>query len=176
MVKKILAIALVILTIVTIPIAVSALSPTVSVSSATANPGDTFKLSVSLKNNPGINTFSFGIDYDETKLELIDVDINKNLGGQFAFIEKAVWLNGEDIKTDGEVLTLEFRVLEKAEKGDTKVKVTYDEGDIANYAEEDVNFKVTSGNVVIGESDSIVAKIKAFFLKLWNFVKSLFEK
>ena len=151
--------------------------PTINVSSVIANPGEVVELEVSLENNPGINTFALGFDYDKTNLELLDVAINKELGGQFVYKERAVWLNSNDTKYNGEILTLQFAVVESAKSGDAEVKVTYSPGDISNYNEEDVNFKTVSGKITIGSSEtkvSFIQRIILFFQDIIGKIKDIF--
>ena len=82
MVKRIISILLAVILLLTGCVVVAtALQPTISVSSSVANPGDVVELEVILENNPGINTFSLGFDYDKSKLDLLDVIVSKNLGG-----------------------------------------------------------------------------------------------
>lgn len=126
-------------------------TPTITVSSATAKPGGTVVLTVKMKNNPGINTFSFGINYDSKKLTLQEVKASSKLGGQFVYGKKAVWLNSKDTTYNGEIMTLKF-VVAKSASGTAKVKLTYSPGDISNYNEQDVNFSIEPGTITIASS------------------------
>lgn len=168
--KKIISLFFAVISVAMIvPVAFAASKPTVTVSSCAAKPGDEIELHVSIENNPGINTFALGFEYDSYKLELKDVDVTDNLGGQFAYKKKAVWLNSKDTKYNGEILELKFKVLDNAPSGDTKVNVTYSPGDICNYNEDDVNCKIIAGTVTIGEQ-----QVKeSFFTKIINFFKSI---
>lgn len=150
MAKKLTAVVLAILIILSMTtIAFAAGMPTIIVSSASAAPGETVTLNVSLSNNPGINTFSFGFDYDTTRLNLTNVELVDGIPGQFTYAKKAVWLNSKDITTNGDYLSLTFEVLDNAVAGDARVNVTYNTGDIANYNEEDVGFQVVAGTVTV---------------------------
>lgn len=150
MTRKILAIVLtVILTLSMVTIAFAAGTPTITVSSVAAKPGETVTLNVSLSDNPGINTFSLGFEYDTSRLNLTGVKLADGIGGQFAYSKKAVWLNSEDSAVNGDYLVLTFEVLEDAVDGDASVAVTYNSGDIANYDEEDVDFALVSGKVSV---------------------------
>lgn len=155
MTKKLLAIIIaIVIALSTVVVGFATGVPTITVSSVTAAPGDTVTLNVALSNNPGINTFSFGFDYDETRLNLTNVKLASGIPGQFTYAKKAVWLNSEDINTNGNFLTLTFDVLDKAPIGDAYVAVTYNTGDIANYDEEDVGFQTVNGQVkVITDGD-----------------------
>lgn len=151
MTKKILTILLaVLIAFSTSAVAFAASTPTITVSSATAEQGETVTLNVALSDNPGINTFSFGFDYDETRLNLTNVELASGIPGQFTYSKKAVWLNSKDITTNGNFLVLTFDVLDNAPAGDADVTVTYNAGDVANYNEEDVNFAIVAGKISIG--------------------------
>ena len=68
MTKKIIAVILaLIIALPSMIFASAAEIPTITVSSASAAPGDTVTLNVDLANNPGISAFSLGFEYDETK-------------------------------------------------------------------------------------------------------------
>ena len=55
------------------------------------------------------------------------------------------------VSTDGVVLTLTFTILDTAEQGsESVVMLTYTEGDICNYDEEDVFFAIAEGKVTVG--------------------------
>ena len=167
----------VLLAITMIP-AFAAKTPKITVSSATAKPGDTVVLTVTMKNNPGINTFSFGFSYDSNKLSLIEVKPSSELGGQFVYKKKAVWLNSKDSTYNGEIMTLKFKVAKSA-SGSSKVELTYSPGDISNYNEQDVSFAIEAGTIKITSADSSspsqevkqtwIQKIIAFFKRIFSF-------
>lgn len=129
-------------------------SPTISVSSASAKPGDTVELKVSVSGNPGINTFTLGFEYDTGRLTLQKVTVSDALGGQFTYAKKAVWLNSNDSTYNGDILTLTFKVNDNASAGNAAVKVTYSAGDISNYNEDDVNFEIVPGAVTVTGASS----------------------
>ena len=152
MYKKTISILLLLMILFSNVLPVSAKgSPTITVSSATAKPGETVVLSVKMKNNPGINTFSLGINYDSKKLTLQEVKVSSKLGGQFVYRKKAVWLNNKDTTYNGEIMTLKFLVAKSA-SGKANVKLTYSPGDISNYNEQNVNFSIESGTITIASN------------------------
>lgn len=122
--------------------------PTIRVGSVEAAPGDTVTVEVSLENNPGIMAFVLGIEYDETRLEKVKFS-HTGLQGLWALSENAVWVGNEDDDYEGLFLKLTFQVLEDAPAGEAAVSVTYDEGGICNYNEENVDFTVVSGGVTV---------------------------
>lgn len=178
MLKKVLSIILAaVLMFTMVPFVFAAAKPKLTVSSATANPGDTITLSVAISNNPGINSFTLGFSYDETKLKLKDVKVEKSLGGQFVYKKKAVWLASQDTKYNGDILYLKFKVLDEAANSETKVKVTYSPGDIVNYAEKDVNPTVVPGTVTVsGTKTSFWAKIVAALKNILAKITGIFSR
>lgn len=123
-------------------------APVINVSTVYGLPGDTVTVSVSLANNPGIMAAAIKAVYDDSVLELVSVDLNTtNFNGQFQTGAKIVWAGSADNATNGEFITLTFKVLDGAE-GSTVVSIAYDEGDICNEAEEDVIFAVMPGSVI----------------------------
>lgn len=123
-------------------------APVINVSTVYGLPGDTVTVSVSLANNPGIMAAALKPVYDDSVLELVKAELNTtNFSGQFTAGAKVVWAGSADNATNGEFITLTFKVLDGAE-GSTVVSIAYDEGDICNEAEEDVNFAVMPGSVI----------------------------
>ena len=177
--KKVICLLIAVMLMVSVcPVAQAASEPTITVSSCEAKQGETIELSVSIKNNPGINTFSFGFEYDNTKLKLIDVTITEKLGGQFAYKNKAIWFNTKDSKYNGKILNLKFKVLNTGQGGKTNVTVTYSPGDISNAEEKNVNCDIVAGVVTIKESEvkeSWLTKILDFFKRVVTLLKNLFN-
>lgn len=123
-------------------------APVINVSTVYGLPGDTVTVSVSLANNPGIMAAALKPVYDDSVLELVKAELNTtNFSGQFTAGAKVVWAGSADNATNGEFITLTFKVLDGAE-GSTVVSIAYDEGDICNEAEEDVIFAVMPGSVI----------------------------
>ena len=101
-----------------------------TVGQATAQPGQQVKLTVSLSGNPGLCGLNFTIDYDHTRLTLEDYDcLDSQLTASDWSVglgegEKALWLQSDATDTEGEILTLVFRVSDAAPLGDTTVTLT----------------------------------------------------
>lgn len=101
-----------------------------TVGQATAQPGQQVKLTLSLSGNPGLCGLNFTIDYDHTRLTLEDYDcLDSQLTASDWSLglgegEKALWLQSDATDTEGEILTLVFRVSDAAPLGDTTVTLT----------------------------------------------------
>ena len=123
--------------------------PTMTVSSATVNKGDTVDLTVDLANNPGITAATLAFEYDKEALELVDVKAGADFAGNVQRAEKYVWVANNDNASSGTFVTLSFKVNDNAKGGNYAVNVVYSAGDICNYNEEDVNFTVVPGAVTV---------------------------
>ena len=124
-------------------------APKILVSNVSAAAGGTAEVTVSLENNPGIASFELEVIYDETKLKWTDIT-HSDLGGEWstAVGENVLWVNVEDYTEDGVILTLIFEVL-KDTSGEASVSVAYNNGDIFNVDEKDINFEVVAGSIAI---------------------------
>lgn len=124
-------------------------TPQILVSSASAAPGGTAEITVSLQNNPGIASFELEVTYDKTKLKWIGITQGDMEGNwDVAVGENALWVNAEDYNEDGVILTLTFEVLEGA-TGESSVSVAYDSGDIFDVNEKNISFEVVAGTIAI---------------------------
>ena len=92
--------------------------------------GESFTMSVSVVNNPGIAAITLDLDYDHEALQLVSAE--GKLGGEswplteggsfgpwdiddIADTDRVIWFNYENVTGDQEVMTLTFTVLEGAE-------------------------------------------------------------
>lgn len=116
-------------------------------SSERARAGDEVTVSVSIEDNPGIMVMVLGIDYDESRLELIGHEDGILTG--WTVVKNAVWIGDDDSTSNGVILKLKFRVLDNAEDGDAQVTVLYSDGDIANHMEETKHPAVEAGKVTV---------------------------
>jgi LPXTG-motif cell wall-anchored protein len=126
-------------------------TPQIQVSSGNVTAGETVTVNVALLNNPGINTYTLSIQYDKTKLELTDVKQADGWGGTFMYTantETVAWQTGSDTNYSGAAIVLTFKALDTA-SGAADVTVSYDQGNICNLDEEDVNFSIVKGTVTV---------------------------
>ncbi len=134
-----------------IPGTVEVTEPVLMVSSPEAMPGETVKVDVSLRDNPGILTTTLKLIYNDTELELLDVNCNNDLGITLSNKNTVMWFskNSKNYSEDGVLFTLVFRVLDTAKAGRSEITLSYEAGGIINQKEEDINFIVESGAVNI---------------------------
>lgn len=184
--KKVLSLLLAILLLTTTVfsnVAAAQNLPIMRVETVGSYAGETVNVNVVLEDNPGFSTASVKIDYDSKRVELL----NAKLGDEFASganvsydnLPYLTFVKSSDT-TDSNFLTLTFKVLDNASAGDAYITIIYDEGDISNKSEEDVNFQVVDGKITVtvkpvaitgislnkatlslktGESDTLIATI-----------------
>ncbi len=160
-------IALILLIVTIVPslssVAAAGNSPTMTIGSAKGYRGDNVNIDVTLENNPGFSAASIKIDYDAANLKLNSAE----LCGEFASganvsydnLPYLTFVKSKD-STDSLFLTLNFKILESAEIGNATVSILYDEGDISNTSEEDVNFDIVAGSINIMEKPAAVTGVK----------------
>lgn len=130
--------------------------PTLQVESVSAMPGSTVKVKLDLKNNPGLSSLKFNVNYDEV-LTLTNVEFNSEFG---AYVTAPTpYKNPQtismispltDISASGEFCTLTFAVSEGAEDNySAAVNIAYDADDVFNSSYESVNLTVVNGGVQV---------------------------
>jgi len=132
----------------------------ITLTSTRAAAGHKFKVTVSMKNNPGIMSAKIGIKYDASVMTLVSVEDLGNLGTEFHSDSLGnpytlSWVNDtavEDYTYSGDIAVLEFMVNKDAQAGDYSVEVfyDYDNYDIINCNLEKIEF-VTENTVVAVE-------------------------
>ena len=148
--KKYLAIALVLIlctSLLVVPVAAAG-SGSMSVTSATAHPGDTVSLTVSIDTNPGVMGMKVAPSYDTAYLTL-DSITGTGLSG-WTTGNAASWVNSvmEDTVYTGAILVLNFTVKTNAPLGSTNVSVSVN---ASNYDEELISFSASAGTVTVTE-------------------------
>lgn len=125
---------------------------TIAVGSAEAKVGDTVKLPVTIKNNPGIMAMLIDFKFDSECLQFVGFEKGEIFSDYETSDAKGVvrlmCVENEDVKGDGEIINLEFKVIgDKSSK--TKVEVALEENSICNYDEELLPSKGKNGTVTI---------------------------
>lgn len=121
----------------------AAKEPTFVVSKEKADAGDTVKVTISTKNNPGIISMKLLVKYDANALELTDAKDGKFNNVVFSDTKTTPfivnWIDSihPNNKTNGTVATLVFKVLDTAPEGKSEISVSYDPDDV---------FEMTSSN------------------------------
>ena len=127
--------------------------PTFSVSSEKADRGENVSVTISIVNNPGVASVKLKAQFD-SELTLNSITYNTELGGKSQQPEKFTspvtlnWFNGAaDTTGDMTYAVLNFTVAENAALGEHPITITYDENDVYNIAENNIDFAVVNGCV-----------------------------
>lgn len=116
-----------------------------------AERGKEISVPIELKNNPGIAASAIEFKYDTDKLEYIGYTPGE-VFENYRFIEKedSVWftnIENGDVKKDGIIFYLKFKVKNDAVLGGTEIKIDVNDESFVNFDEEFVNLK--GGNAVV---------------------------
>ena len=133
----------------------------VMVQAVNAKPGDYVEVPVIVLSNPGIAGFNFSVEYDKNALTPVSIsagDILKNgsftsnvqQGGDLSKLDyvTAYWNAPSDMKDNGTLFTIKFKVSEEAD-GDIPVSLSYNDGDICNQNLDNVNVNIVDGMVAV---------------------------
>lgn len=134
------------------------------VQQASTTAGGTVTVILSLENNPGLVSLSLNLVYDESLMQLVNVEDMDLLSGaghkeQLKAPYRLNWVNDileEDITDCGELVKLTFAVAETAPNGEIGLQILCDSqnGDVYNCDLEPVALKVEEGTVKVLSSIS----------------------
>ncbi len=122
--------------------------------------GEMVTVPVYIEDNPGMATFNLTFEFDDSKLEIVEIEngeiltegtLTSNLHQEeFAGnVVTAYWSNTDNVIDDGEILKLTFRIKEDVSDGETPIKATYTLGDILNQDYENIALNIKDGIVEI---------------------------
>ena len=125
---------------------------TISVGSADAKVGDTVKLPVTIKGNPGIMAMLIDFKFDSECLQYVGFEKGKIFSDYETSddngIVRLMCIEDEDVKGDGKIVTFEFKVISDKAKT-TEVSVALEDNSICNFDEELIAAKGKNGTVKI---------------------------
>ena len=141
-------------------------TPTILISSVTADSGDTVNVTLSLKHNPGIITMRLDLSYNKEVLTLTKVTDSGVFPGQnhsadySAYPYSLYWENAtatENIVVNDIITTLTFKIKDNAPSGSYPISVSYDldNYDIFNYSLVPVEFITEPGNVSVSPKSDV---------------------
>ncbi|MGN1144398.1 MAG: cohesin domain-containing protein [Anaerovoracaceae bacterium] len=128
-------------------------------------PGNDAEIKITLEGNPGITTIDFLLEYDNSVMELKEVQNGTLLKG-FLVGEKNTeqpyylgWINSlqkDDCTADGTLATLIFYVKEEAKPGSHPITIRGNQAAAYNAALEKVVFSAVGGNISVrGETSDL---------------------
>lgn len=138
---------------------------TIKANTAYGSPGKVVEFTVDLKNNPGILGMVLSLEYDESAMNLLDVengeavsDIltltpSKTLNSGVRFVWDGLDLSSKDIN-DGTLITLKFEIFDDVTIGKRfPLKLSYNAGDIVDSDLNEVNPQIIQGYIEIEETN-----------------------
>ena len=138
---------------------------TVQAESVTGVPGETVQVKINLKNNPGIASLKFNVEYDKY-LTLTNVEFNSAFGSYVTASEP--YKNPQsismisplsDVTASGTFATLTFVIADSAMSDyDADIEITYDEDDVFNSDFDNVPVTIENGIVHIENGYMIIPK------------------
>ncbi len=131
-----------------------------TVSDVSGKPGETVAVEISLKNNPGIIAIRLDVDYDSSKVDLVEVADGKLLGnGNSTFNNNIntvpytlLWEDAtatENHTENGVLATLKFRISDSATGGNVDIKVNIDAASTFDKDLNEIDFSVSDGSIGI---------------------------
>lgn len=133
----------------------------VTLSSATARPGETVTLTASIANNQGLAGYLFEIRADKNVFSVGTTDGELNItpgavsksGTLLTNTSEAgwkvMWYHTNDVSTNGVLFTVELTVAADAPDGEYAVELVYSEDDTVDVSGTLVHFAVTGGKVTV---------------------------
>lgn len=132
----------------------------IALSSLTAYPGDTIRIPVSIRSNPGISAMKLTITYDTELLEYQEAAFDQAFldaaGAQTCVNAETAgkiildWVQGQgEYSGSGDFAVLTFKVKAVTEDGGAALTITYDPEDIFNKDHENQTFQIENGTVQI---------------------------
>lgn len=130
---------------------------TVSVGSASGQPGDQVSVTVSVSGNPGIAYLKLRIGYDASQLTLTGATNSGVLSGTFTTSKTTdtnpyvlQWMGAENAAGNGVVATLTFQIASNASAGDKAISVSVDE--CYNETFDDVTLSSSNGIIIVEDN------------------------
>lgn len=112
----------------------------------------TVKFDVVIEQNPGISTAGFTVEYDKDRLTLDSIALADGVAGDIETNgAKVLWDYKQNYIGTGTFASVLFTAKESV-GGNIEIGIAYEDGDIANYDEEDVSVRVTSDPLLIAHT------------------------
>ena len=132
-------------------------TPTFEVGTAQGWPGETgIEIPIYVKNNPGVASINIDVTFDEMNVALTSVNFNSNWGTavESQGMQSPYTINWNPGTTEYKVedsvfATLTFSIQDNALAGLAEITISYDEDNVYNLQEENINFAVVSGGITV---------------------------
>lgn len=127
--------------------------------------GEEVSVPVTITNNPGLATFRFQVEYDANALTpvavqrgplLADGALYSNEEGNDTGLLSFLWYHTQDVRGDGELAVIRFRVASTADDANYPLKVHHSPEDISNAALETIPHTVQDGSVHVEQRPTYI--------------------
>lgn len=129
----------------------------VSIETVKAKAGEEIEVPIRLKNNPGITSMRLTLDYDAEALKMIDFSFGEALASTnrassakyaspYSF---SMYSATQDIKDEGVIAVIKFKVKDDVDAGDYKINISYDSQDIFNINGDSIGVNINSGAICV---------------------------
>ena len=158
---SVLLVAVMMLSVMPLTVSGATEDLTISASRVMAKPGEAVDVEFSMKNNPGIASIGINVAYSSELLSIENIVFNSEIGSSTQSSQysknpaRLIWINPtQNYNGDTWIAKITFRVNKNAPAGaESELSITYDEDDIYNIAEDNVDCVVKNGSVKVeGES------------------------
>ena len=161
--KKIFLLSLVLIMCFSPLTAIASDAVDLKIGSASAMPGETVKIDVSLENNTGVLALKLELSYDKQRLKLLTAEDAGLVSGKifskttdkYPYI--MLW-NSASIKNfdaDGVLVSLTFEVLNDAPSGDAFISISYEQENVYDVDYKDVLLNVKDGFITVEGEEKI---------------------
>lgn len=188
--KLFLSILITVMILVTLPVSAFAVTPKLTIDSASVNPGETFEIKIYLENNPGIVSANLKIEFDEglTLVGATNGDVfsaltyippkqlasGNNITSNCQFAWMGFDIADKDIK-NGTILTLSFKVTETAKIGNRyNISVYNEAGNVIDRDLNEISLSAKATVRVIDNTDSeYMSPMVAFIKKIVSIMRKI---
>ena len=152
--KRILAMVLALLMVFSmLPMSAGAEEvPAFSITSATGKAGEEVTVAVTIENNPGVMMYNYGIQYDTTRLERVEMTKGgMDNVGIWTIQDKVLWENNDFTNSyyNGDTVVVKFKIKEDAPAGDAEISIS--DFMALDYEGKLVEYTLKAGKITVEE-------------------------
>lgn len=137
--------------------------PAFGITSATGKAGEEVTVAVRIENNPGVMMYNYGIKYDTTRLELVEMTKGgMDNVGIWTIDKKVLWENNDFTNSyySGDTVVVKFKIKEDAPAGDAEISI-YDFMAL-DYEGNLVEYTLNAGKITVEEKlETVIPFTKA---------------
>lgn len=183
--KKIISIILTLVCFCSFTIVAFAANAELTADDVSVSPGDSFEVTYSIKNNPGVMGFAFELSYDASAFDVISVTksesiesgyFNDSVGTSKPGTVKIVWTGTENLNGDMILFSVKIQTIDNI-SGEYSIKIKCLEDDTFNEKWQDVKIDCDQINIYVGNEKptTIWQRVIFFFKRVISRIINLFN-